>query len=362
MIEGTLSSRALCFGLLCASITANGAQSNSTGPYDYVVVGGGTAGLVIANRLSQNPLITVAVIEAGSSVFNNPNVTNTTAFGLSLGSPIDWQYTTVPQTFSQNETQQYHAGKALGGTSTLNGIIAYTSRLLQADSHMLQPGMIYLRAETAQIDAWEALGNDGWNWASLFPYYKKSEHFDPPTHSQIAEGAAYNPDFHGFDGFLGVGWQATSPENGSTTAIVNETWANRGVPYNEDANGGQMRGFSICPFTVNSTADIREDSARAYYFPIQGRPNLHLYLNSTATKLVWKEDEGTAPSLRLTAEAVELMTSLGEVTSVKATKEVVVSLGTMRTPTFLEYSGVGNPSYVILPLYCCPESDVILAF
>lgn len=69
MIQGTLSSRALCFGLLCASITANGAQSNSTGPYDYVVVGGGTAGLVIANRLSQNPLITVAVIGSGKLSF-----------------------------------------------------------------------------------------------------------------------------------------------------------------------------------------------------------------------------------------------------------------------------------------------------
>lgn len=206
--------------------------------------------------------------------------------------------------------------------------------------------MIYLRAETVQIDAWESLGNDGWNWTSLYPYYKKSEHFDPPTPLQVVEGAAYNPDFHGFDGFLNVGWQSVTPENGSTTAIVNETWAAIGMPYNEDASGGYMRGFTICPFTVNATADIREDSARAYYFPVQGRPNLHAYLNTTATQLVWEDSGGettTREGNKLTAQAVEVISSSGQLTTVKATKEIVVSLGTLRTPALLEYSGVGNP-------------------
>ena len=90
--------------------------------YDYVIVGGGTSGLVIANRLSENPAITVAVIEAGDSVFNSPNVTNTTTFGLSLGTSIDWLYPTEPQKYALNGTLVYHAGKALGGTSTINGI------------------------------------------------------------------------------------------------------------------------------------------------------------------------------------------------------------------------------------------------
>ena len=90
--------------------------------YDYVIVGGGTSGLVIANRLSENPAITVAVIEAGNSVLNSPNVTNTTTYGLSLGTSIDWSYPIEPQKYALNRTLVYHAGKALGGTSTINGI------------------------------------------------------------------------------------------------------------------------------------------------------------------------------------------------------------------------------------------------
>lgn len=116
--------------------------------YDYVIVGGGTSGLVIANRLSENPAITVAVIEAGDSVFNSPNVTNTTTYGLSLGTSIDWSYSIEPQKYALNGTFVYHAGKALGGTSTING-------------------MTYIRPEDVQIDAWERLVNTGWAWSSL---------------------------------------------------------------------------------------------------------------------------------------------------------------------------------------------------
>lgn len=208
--------------------------------------------------------------------------------------------------------------------------------------------MTYLRAENVQIDAWEPLGNPGWNWASLYPYYKKSEHFIPPTPSQVANGAAYNPNFHGFDGHLAVGWQYASPENGSITTVINETWVALGVPYSEDTNGGHMRGNTLFPFTANATTSIRADAARAYYFPVQGRPNLHVYTNTTATKLVWEGGERT--STTLTAEAVEVITSAGELTTVKATKEIVVSLGSLRTPALLEYSGVGNPAYVLLPV------------
>lgn len=96
--------------------------------YDYVVVGGGTSGLTVANRLSEIANISVAVIEAGSSVLDNVNVTDVSGYGNSLGTDIDWAYETVPQTYASNTVQTMSSGKAVGGTSTINGKKHYTSR------------------------------------------------------------------------------------------------------------------------------------------------------------------------------------------------------------------------------------------
>jgi choline dehydrogenase-like flavoprotein len=91
------------------------------GPYDYIIVGGGTSGLVVANRLSEDPSVSVLVIEAGASVYNNTNVTNPSGYGLAFGTEIDWAYQTVPQTYTNGSVQTMRAAKALGGTSTING-------------------------------------------------------------------------------------------------------------------------------------------------------------------------------------------------------------------------------------------------
>lgn len=89
--------------------------------FDYVIVGGGTAGLVVASRLSEEPDVTVAVIEAGDFERNNPNVTNTTVLGIAARSSIDWQYESVPQVFAGNKSLIWSAGKGLGGSSLING-------------------------------------------------------------------------------------------------------------------------------------------------------------------------------------------------------------------------------------------------
>ncbi|KAF9527983.1 glucose-methanol-choline oxidoreductase [Crepidotus variabilis] len=198
-------------------------NSTNTPRFDYVIVGGGTCGFVLANQLSEDPGETVAVIEAGDSVFDNAKVKNTTTYGLCLGTSIDWQYSSAPQVYADNRTLVYSLGKALGGSSAING-------------------MTFIRPESAQIDLWEQLGNKGWNWASLFENAKLSEHFVPPTSSQATLGATYKPSYHGYEGPVGVGWQ-TGLINGSAHSTFKDTWENLTLPSNQDPNGDKLRGF-----------------------------------------------------------------------------------------------------------------------
>ncbi|KAI9738402.1 MAG: hypothetical protein M1834_008905 [Cirrosporium novae-zelandiae] len=321
--------------------------------YDYIIVGGGTSGLVVANRLSENPAITVAVIEAGDSVFNNPNVTNTTTFGLSLGTSIDWAYSSTLQIYAGNETQIYHAGKALGGTSTINGtiFISLPNNELESDVKLIvvyRLGMTYLRAQNVEIDAWEELGNTGWNWAELWPYYKKSEYFQRPNSKQRMDGAAFNSSMHGSTGPVPVGWSSTMM-GGDAHAIVNATWQNLGIPYRADANGGEMLGFTVWPFTLNASTDIRADAARDYYWPISKRPNLKVFTNTLANRLTWS---ATFQGNKSLASGVNITTADGVESTLFASREIILSAGSLRSPLLLENSGVGNPT--ILQKYSIP--------
>ena len=288
--------------------------------YDYIVVGGGTSGLVVANRLSEDNSTNVLVIEAGGSVYNNPNVTNTAGYGNAFGTEIDWAYQTVDQEYAGNQPQTIRAGKALGGTSTING-------------------MAYLRAQSSQIDAWETVGNEGWNWKNLFPYYRKGEHFQGDDYSWLkGSGVAYDPAYHGFGGPLKVGWSESQLNDGLAQKL-NATYQNMpiSVPYNKDPNGGQMIGFTLYPKTVDSKLNIREDAARAYYYPYKSRANLNVWLNTIVNKLTWKAGE------KATADGVEVTLADGTTTVVKASREVILAAGALKSPALLELSGVGNP-------------------
>ncbi|KAF4630270.1 hypothetical protein G7Y89_g7866 [Cudoniella acicularis] len=280
---------------------------------------GGTAGLAVANRLSEISSMSVAVIEAGDKVFNNPNVTNPNAFTVALETSIDWQYSTTNQTHADGRIMPYHSGKALGGTSTING-------------------MTYIRAEKSQINTWGVLGNEGWSWDELLPYYKKSEDFSIPTLAQAASGATYDPDYHGEAGPLKVGF-TYGTLNGSLFDIVKATWNGLGIPTNTDLNGGQVRGISVFPSTVDRDANLREDAAKAYYYPFQSRPNLFVFLNTTANKIVWEE---TTDAEKI-ASGVQVALANGTLTTLNAKREVIVSAGSLRSPAILELSGVGNP-------------------
>ncbi|KAF2125529.1 GMC oxidoreductase [Dothidotthia symphoricarpi CBS 119687] len=300
--------------------------SSAPKSYDYVIVGGGPAGLLMANRLSSNPDTTVAVIEAGDSAYNNSNVSSITEYGAGLNTQVDWGYVSVPQI--SNRTLLYHQGKALGGTTTING-------------------MTYLRAEKTQIDAWEELGNEGWNWNSMWPFYLDHEAFQKPSKEQQEKGATYDEELHGFNGDVGVGFTPYLMGQG-VFDILKKTSQALDYPFNADPNGGSMRGTSLWPMTLNTTTKTREDAATALYYPIaKERPNLHVYLSTIATRLVW--DKSLSANTGLVASGVEVITPRNKTETLRAKKEVIISSGSIRSPALLEHSGVGNPA-VLGPL------------
>lgn len=196
--------------------------------------------------------------------------------------------------------------------------------------------MVYIRGEKAQIDSWEAIGNPGWNWENLLYYYKKSEQFIIPTGAQQAAGASSVTADHGMDGPLKVGYQFQL-QNGSLYDQVMQTWGTLGLQPNKDLNGGMVRGVSLWPSTLDRDANVREDSARAYYYPIQDRPNLHIFLQTTVNRITW------ANSNEAVASGVEITSTNGSTRYIGARKEVILSAGSFRSPAILELSGIGNP-------------------
>nr|BBE38584.1 FAD-dependent glucose dehydrogenase [Aspergillus carneus]BBE38585.1 FAD-dependent glucose dehydrogenase [synthetic construct] len=306
-VPKTLSS--VCFAAIAAAAS-----------YDYIVVGGGTSGLVVANRLSEDSGSSVLIVERGDTQLNNSAVYDPNSYGVAFGSSIDYAYQSVPQQYTGGNTQTLRAGKALGGTSTING-------------------MAYTRAQDVQIDAWGNMGNKGWSWSSLLPYYLKSEGFQVPTPAQYDAGANFVTSFNGESGPLLVGW-TYNMQNSSIHTDLNETYAALGIDYIPDVNGGKMHGYSMFPRTVDRAKNIREDAARAYYYPFEARPNLSVMLNTTGNRIVWAPARSTGAAV---ATGVEVTNSDGTIETITALKEVILSAGSLISPAILERSGVGNP-------------------
>ena len=236
--------------------------------------------------------------------------------------------------------------RARHGEAQVPSMVSWWVRIAKP-RRVLSPalGMTYIRGESAQIDAWEKLGNPGWNWDSLFPYYIKSENYTIPNKSQLAAGATYHVDWHGFNGPLNTGY---SPNlvNTSSAALITETWQGLSLPHNPDLNSGHPHGFSIGPMTVDAEQNLRWDAARAYYYPVEQRPNLSI-VRGAVKRVVWKDrrNENGGRKRGLEAKGVEYITDNGKLHVLEAKKEVILSAGSVRTPLILEGSGIGNPRY-----------------
>ncbi|KAK4082322.1 CAZyme family AA3 [Trichoderma aggressivum f. europaeum] len=309
------------FGALALATTLLSLQSLASpiDSYDYIIVGAGTSGLLLANRLTEDASLNVAVIDPGADERNNLDVANPLAWLTLGGTSVDWNYSTIPQGYLDDRSLTYVAGKGIGGTSLING-------------------MTYIRGDGAQFDAWEDLyPGSGWNWDTMLPYFKKVERFFPPSPWQEAVGAVYEEEYHGSSGEIDVSFNPVLL-NGSFYGDAKATWANLGQHLDKDVNSGHTAGFDVWPQTIDPVKKTRCDAATAFYWPVQDRPNLTL-INGTVSRILWKAGTVRTPD----AYGVEYIMPNGQNKSVKAVREVILSAGALRTPLILELSGIGNP-------------------
>ncbi|TQS33936.1 hypothetical protein Golomagni_05704, partial [Golovinomyces magnicellulatus] len=285
--------------------------------FDYIIVGAGTAGLTLANRLSQDDKLTIALVDPGASEKDNAVVKDTLNWLEVSNTYINWNYTSVSQSHANGRKLQYSAGRGIGGTSLMNG-------------------MTYIRGDKAQFDAWEKLGNPGWNWNNLLPYYEKVERLFLPTENQQQNGAIVEKEYHGFKGDLHIGFIPVL-DNSSFYDTARDTWSALGQDPSPDVNRGDTKGFSVWPQTLDPVKNVRSDAATSFYWPIvQQRHNLKLF-NGTVSHLTWTPRCKTPK-----ASGVVYINPKGDKVQLNAKKEVILAAGSLRSPLILERSGVGS--------------------
>ncbi|KAJ7246455.1 alcohol oxidase [Mycena rebaudengoi] len=302
------------------ALAAGVAQAVSTPSYDYVVIGGGTAGLTVANRLTEDKHITVAVLEAGFNAEGLPEVFVPGLIGTGIAfTTLNWAYPTVPQANLNGRVLTVNAGKALGGSTIINS-------------------MIFPRAEKEQYDAWGQLNNDSsWTWNNLLPFFKKSEltAFQGPLDSAESSGVRFLPSVHGFSGRVKVGF----PNFYFTqSALWRKAAESLGFPASPDLSNGDPHAVGISPNSLDAANNTRCSAACAYYTPFQNRPNLVVITNATVTRILWNKSKAGS---KLEASGVEYLVN-NQTKTVNVSQEVILSAGTIGSPKVLELSGVGN--------------------
>ena len=267
--------------------------------YDFIVVGAGSAGSVIANRLSEEPAIQVLALEAGTNDVPD-NVHNPSLWFTLLGSPIDWNYTSIPQPGLNGRVTHEPRGKLPGGTSNL-----YI--------------MMHIRGHPSDYDDWAQNGCPGWSYQEVLPYFQKLEHQEDDT-----------SPYAGKDGPLYVANARLHQPNPTSKAFI-EACRELGYPYTEDFNGLQMEGTGW--HHVDIKDGKRQSTAVAYLNPALKRPNLSLRTSAQATRLLF---DGTR------CVGVEYNRQ-GAIETAYAEREVIVCSGVMESPKLLLLSGIGAP-------------------
>ncbi|KAJ4118868.1 hypothetical protein NW768_010606 [Fusarium equiseti] len=304
-------------GLQVASAYPNPEDTKLRAEYDYVIVGAGASGLTVANRLTEDPAVTVLVIEAGDFDKNEDYMTIPGLAGGAVGTKYDWNLT-YPATESLNGRNiSAPLGKVVGGSTKLNR-------------------MVYDRGSKSDYDRWATLGNDDWQWKSLHPYFKKNEKFTPPTAEIKKEyGVTVDPAAHGSNGFI---HSTYSPFFWPTTKNFVQAAGELDINVALDQANGNAIGGYFCPHNLNPKT-VARSSAQDYYSAVSSRKNLQLLSGHQVTRVLTKK---SGKSVKATG--VEFATSRdSKRQTVKAKKEVVLAAGSIHTPQILQVSGIGDP-------------------
>ncbi|KLO15577.1 alcohol oxidase [Schizopora paradoxa] len=292
----------------------------SSKTFDYVIIGGGTSGLALAARLSEDPATTVLVLEAGEANLQDPKILTPGVYGRTLLDPkYDWAYFTTEQPSCANRKLFWPRGKGLGGSSALNFLM-------------------WTKPSRFDVDAFERLGNPGWNWSSFDKYSKRSEGFASESKNTDKELLAHDDNSHGQSGPIITSYPGLiSGVEKPTHEALNKV----GINMIKTLMGGYAdgHGAGVIPGTVDPKTYTRSYAATGYYEPNANRPNLTVVVSAHVSEIVTVANaDGT-----LTATEVKFLCEDAS-HSVKVGKETIVSAGAINSPQVLELSGIGERS------------------